>query len=335
MTESGEASSGLPHEPSGPVTFKLVFSSLVAVCGSYVYGHAVGYSSPAESGIVDDLGLTTAQYAVFSSILTIGAMLGAVISGELQTSLAKMGNGNFRIDCISGWDATWLDLGRFIWDVELDLLLIAFPYVAEISPKHVRGAFTALNPMFIGKVGKMNDVEVLYSAWGTDADVALEAAEIQVGVGDCIPTIWGLFWFVFYAAPFLGCWLCNCFGTFLDRQGWKETLLLISTVGSCLGVFITGVGYLFKVRFIANIIHYHFTYLLCLPAATLFLVAVVSGNDFLLSCGDLGAERELTASFALLVYWNILHYVAYVSWCSIIAKLVPETKDRTLEEIQE
>ncbi|KAJ0080563.1 hypothetical protein Patl1_22727 [Pistacia atlantica] len=48
-------------QPSGPVTFKLIFSSLVAVCGSYVYGHAVGYSSPAESGIVEDLGLTTAQ----------------------------------------------------------------------------------------------------------------------------------------------------------------------------------------------------------------------------------------------------------------------------------
>ncbi|KAJ0079056.1 hypothetical protein Patl1_22793 [Pistacia atlantica] len=454
MTESGEASSGLPHEPSGPVTFKLVFSSLVAVCGSYVYGHAVGYSSPAESGIVDDLGLTTAQYAVFSSILTIGAMLGAVISGRIADFIGRRwAMGISELICISGWvsmifakDATWLDLGRFILGCGIGLTSYCVPiYVAEISPKHVRGAFTALNPLFIGlgqslaflvgsfvnwqilafigivpgltqlpclyfipesprwlaNVGKMNEFEdSLQRLRGPDADVALEAAEIQehteylnqmsesgffnmfqrkylytlvVGVGLIVFQRFGGFYgFVFYAstifkdagfpsrmgtiAASIVQVIATVLGLFLIDRAGRRPILLISTVGSCLGCFITGSAYLFK---------------------------------------DLGAERELTASLALIgvsvylglfqlglggVPWIIMSeifpinikgpagsLVVLVSWlgswivsytfvyvfdwsqsgiffiyggvCALgvlfIAKLVPETKGRTLEEIQE
>ncbi|XP_044483761.1 sugar transporter ERD6-like 5 [Mangifera indica] len=444
----------LPDEPSGPVTSKLIFSSVVAVCGSYVYGHAVGYSSPAESGIVDDLGLTTAQYAVFSSILTIGAMLGAVISGRIADFIGRRwAMGISELICIAGWvlmifakDATWLDLGRFILGCGIGLTSYCVPiYVAEISPKHVRGAFTALNPLFMGlgqslaflfgsivnwqilafigivpgliqlpclffipesprwlaNIGKMKEFEdSLQRLRGPDADVAPEAAEIKeyteyltqmseggffnmfqrkylytliVGVGLIVfQRFGGLYAFVFYASTiFEDAGFPSKIGTIaasvvqivttvlgillIDKAG-RRPMLLISTVGSCFGCFITGSAYLFK---------------------------------------DLGAERELTASLALigvLVYLGLLQLglggipwiimseifpinikgpagslVVLVSWlgswlvsytfsylfdwsqsgvffiyggiCALgvlfIAKLVPETKGRTLEEIQE
>ncbi|KAM2180308.1 hypothetical protein ACFX1R_035174 [Malus domestica] len=43
----------------------------------------VGYSSPSQSGVMNDLGLTVAQYSVFGSILTTGAMIGAIVSGRM------------------------------------------------------------------------------------------------------------------------------------------------------------------------------------------------------------------------------------------------------------
>lgn len=51
----------------------------------------VGYSSPAESGIVDDLGLSTAEYSIFGSILTIGGMIGAVMSGKIADLIGRRG----------------------------------------------------------------------------------------------------------------------------------------------------------------------------------------------------------------------------------------------------
>ncbi|XVF57373.1 hypothetical protein PTKIN_Ptkin06aG0200100 [Pterospermum kingtungense] len=122
---------------SSSITLVVVFSTLVAVCGSYCFGHAVGYSSPAESGIREELGITTAEYSVFSSILSVGAMLGALLSGRIADLLGRrVAMGISQIFCLSGW------------------LAIAFSevpiYIAEITPKHVRGGFTALNPLLMG-----------------------------------------------------------------------------------------------------------------------------------------------------------------------------------------
>ncbi|KAI9185068.1 hypothetical protein LWI28_003857 [Acer negundo] len=55
---------------SSTTTAAVVFSTLVAVCGSFCHGCASGYSSPAESGIMEDLGLSVATYSVFGSIET-------------------------------------------------------------------------------------------------------------------------------------------------------------------------------------------------------------------------------------------------------------------------
>nr|XP_048324906.1 sugar transporter ERD6-like 5 isoform X2 [Ziziphus jujuba var. spinosa] len=49
----------------------------------------IGYSSPAQSGISADLGLTVAEYSLFGSILTIGAMIGAIASGKIADYLGR------------------------------------------------------------------------------------------------------------------------------------------------------------------------------------------------------------------------------------------------------
>nr|POE82543.1 sugar transporter erd6-like 5 [Quercus suber] len=94
----------------------------------------VGYSSPTQSGIVDDLGLTVAEYSLFGSILTIGAMIGAIVSGQIVDYIGGRGG------------ACWLDLGRLLVGCGMGLLSYVVPiYIAEITPKNLRGGFTTVH----------------------------------------------------------------------------------------------------------------------------------------------------------------------------------------------
>ncbi|RVW53388.1 Sugar transporter ERD6-like 5 [Vitis vinifera] len=152
--------SGDGHEEMGgsSATSVLVLSTLIAVCGSYVFGTAVGYSSPAESGIMDELGLSLAEYSLFGSILTIGAMLGAIVSGRIADLIGRRGAMGFsEVFCIMGWlavvfskDAWWLDFGRLSIGCGMGLLSYVVPvYIAEITPKNLRGGFTTVHQLMI------------------------------------------------------------------------------------------------------------------------------------------------------------------------------------------
>ncbi|KAF8017946.1 hypothetical protein BT93_H2989 [Corymbia citriodora subsp. variegata] len=116
----------------------VLFSSLVAVCGSYAFGNA---------------------YSVFGSTLTIGAMIGAVPSGRVADLLGRRGAMWLsELFCITGWLAIlfakgtwWLDAGRLLMGCGIGLLSYVVPvYIAEITPKNVRGVYTSLNQLMIG-----------------------------------------------------------------------------------------------------------------------------------------------------------------------------------------
>ncbi|CAK7340810.1 unnamed protein product [Dovyalis caffra] len=123
---------GSTEKNDSPITPILVLSTFVAVCGSFCYGLSVGYSSTAESGIREDLGLSVAAYSVFGSIMTIGAMIGAISSGKVADYIGRKR------------DAWWLDIGRISIGFAVGLITYVVPvYIAEISPKNHRGGFTS------------------------------------------------------------------------------------------------------------------------------------------------------------------------------------------------
>ncbi|XP_038877690.1 sugar transporter ERD6-like 5 isoform X1 [Benincasa hispida] len=139
-------------------TFALIFSTLVAVSGSYVFGTAIGYSSPSESGIMTDLDLTVSEYSVFGSILTIGAMIGAIVSGKLADYIGRRGTMGFaEIFCLLGWfliafskAAWWLDIGRILVGFGMGVISYVVPvFIAEITPKELRGAFITVHQLMI------------------------------------------------------------------------------------------------------------------------------------------------------------------------------------------
>ncbi|OMO99047.1 General substrate transporter [Corchorus olitorius] len=283
---------------SSSVTFPVIFSTLVAVSGSYAFGNAVGYSSPVANGIMEDLGLSVAEYGVFGSAITVGGMLGALFSGKTADLVGRRGAmGISDIFCITGWlailfskDALWLDLGRFLVGCGSGVSVYVVPvYVAEITTKDIRGAFTSLN---IAKNDQTKEFETsLQHLRGKNADISKESADIRgyteylqqnsegglrdlfqqkyknsmiVGVGLLVfQQLTGLNGFSYYASfifesaginstvgsiavAALQISMCIMGVLFIDKSG-RRPLLLISSVGTCLGCFITGFSFFLQV----------------------------------------------------------------------------------------
>ncbi|KAJ0054399.1 hypothetical protein Pint_01109 [Pistacia integerrima] len=134
------------------------FSTFVAVCGSYSFGSCAGYSSPTQDAIREDLSLSLSEYSVFGSILTFGAMIGAITSGPIADFIGR--KGAMRVSsgfCVAGWLAIYfaegaipLDLGRLATGYGMGVFSYVVPvFIAEIAPKNLRGALTAVNQLMI------------------------------------------------------------------------------------------------------------------------------------------------------------------------------------------
>ncbi|XP_024973972.1 sugar transporter ERD6-like 7 [Cynara cardunculus var. scolymus] len=133
-------------------------STFVAVCGSFSFGTGIGYSSPSEDAIRKDLNLTIAEFSFFGSILTCGAMLGAISSGPMADFFGR--KGALRLSsgfCIGGWLAIYLaqgpvslDIGRLATGYGMGIFSYVIPvFIAEIAPKQLRGLLTAANQLLI------------------------------------------------------------------------------------------------------------------------------------------------------------------------------------------
>ncbi|XP_015875241.3 sugar transporter ERD6-like 5 isoform X3 [Ziziphus jujuba] len=141
---------------SPAATIVAVLSTMVALCGSLCSGCVVGYSSPAESGIMEDLDLSVAAYSVFGSIVTIGGLVGGLVNGRITDLTGRRATmwvtGIFSV---AGWFSIafakndwWLDLGRLSLGFANGLIHYVVPvYIAEITPKDLRGRFTSANQL--------------------------------------------------------------------------------------------------------------------------------------------------------------------------------------------
>ncbi|KAJ4727554.1 Sugar transporter ERD6-like [Melia azedarach] len=230
---AGEDGGGGERTNSKGNPWMVYFSTLIAVCGSYAFGSCAGYSSPTQTAIREDLSLTLAEYSVFGSILTFGAMIGAITSGPIADFVGR--KGAMRVSsgfCVAGWLAIYfaqgalaLDIGRLATGYGMGVFSYVVPvFIAEMAPKNLRGALTAANqlmictgvsvafivgtvltwralaltgiipcailllglffipesPRWLAKTGKEKEFEAaLQKLRGKDADISVEAAEIQ------------------------------------------------------------------------------------------------------------------------------------------------------------
>lgn len=213
MNDNGICNEERSHDSS--ITPILVLSTFIAVCGSFCYGFAVGYSSTAESGIRKDLGLSVSEYSVFGSIMTIGGMIGAIPSGKIADFIGrKRTMWLSEIFCIPGWlliafakNAWWLDIGRLSIGVGVGLITYVVPvYIAEITPKNHRGGFTS---------GQQLMVSLGFALVYFIGNIISWRALSLIGLLPCILQLVGLFFI-----PESPRWLAK-----LDREKEFETTL--------------------------------------------------------------------------------------------------------------
>ncbi|KAL2942205.1 Sugar transporter ERD6-like 5 [Bienertia sinuspersici] len=148
----------LEEKPPTTITAVLVCSIFTAVCGSFLIGCAVGYSSPVQADIIAELELTTADYSLFGSLLTVGHLIGSIGCGKVTDYLGRRGTMGLSATLfLSGWIAiafsqhAWsLDLSRLTLGLAVGLNSYVLPvYIAEITPKNLRGGAVLLHQLIL------------------------------------------------------------------------------------------------------------------------------------------------------------------------------------------
>ncbi|XP_010529436.1 PREDICTED: sugar transporter ERD6-like 15 isoform X2 [Tarenaya hassleriana] len=159
-TDSAAPKSSLLSEISNVATrdYAIGFSSCAG--SAFVFGCIIGYSAPTQSGIMKDLNLSIAdQYSFFGSVLTVGQIIGAFMSGKLADLVGRVYTmWIVNILYIIGWlgiafakEAWLLDLGRFLHGFTIGIGSYLGPiYIAEITPRNLRGSASSLSQLFAG-----------------------------------------------------------------------------------------------------------------------------------------------------------------------------------------
>ncbi|KAF8012514.1 hypothetical protein BT93_I0617 [Corymbia citriodora subsp. variegata] len=131
---------------------------LTVALGSIQFGFSCGYSSPTEEDIMSDLGLSVSQYSIFGSLVNVGGMIGAIMSGQMAEYIGRKGSLMIAaVPNVLGWlaisftkDSSFLYIGRLLGGFGVGVISYVVPvYIAEVSPENMRGTLGSVNQLSV------------------------------------------------------------------------------------------------------------------------------------------------------------------------------------------